>query len=48
MKNIINSHSQHLVEVWKQLYTALILVVALAWNEAIKSLFDFRLNRRNP
>lgn len=40
MKNIINSHSQHLVEVWKQLYTALILVVALAWNEAIKSLFD--------
>ena len=38
--NYINNHSQNLVDTWKQLYTALILIVALAWNEAIKSVFD--------
>ena len=38
--NLIRGHSKNLLDIWTQLYTALILVVALAWNEAIKSLFD--------
>lgn len=29
-----------LIDVWTHLYTALILIVALAWNEAIKSIFE--------
>ena len=38
--NVIKGHSKNILDIWTQLYTALILVVALAWNEAIKSLFD--------
>ena len=39
--SILNDKSKkRLVDVWTHLYTALILVVALAWNEAIKSLFE--------
>ena len=39
--SILNDKSKkRLVDVWTHLYTALILVVALAWNEAIKSIFE--------
>jgi len=42
--NYISNHTQNLIDTWKQLYTALILIVALAWNEAIKSIFEINPN----
>lgn len=50
-KHILNDKSKkRLVEIWTHLYTALILIVALAWNEAIKNIFDLypRLKSYGP
>jgi hypothetical protein len=39
--SIFNDKSKkRLIDIWTHLYTALILIVALAWNEAIKSIFE--------
>tara|TARA_Y200000002_G_C22223250_1_gene472450 strand:- start:257 stop:511 length:255 start_codon:yes stop_codon:yes gene_type:complete len=47
-KNIINNNSKRrLVDIWTHLYTALILIVALAWNEAIKSIFELNPRLKN-
>ncbi len=39
-KNVSNYTTKKISDMWTHLYTALILIVALAWNEAVKSIFD--------
>ena len=39
-KNISSYTTKKISDIWTHLYTALILIVALAWNEAVKSIFD--------
>lgn len=43
-KNITKYTNKKISDMWSHLYTALIFIVALAWNEAIKNTFELYPN----